>query len=605
MAMRIHFIALELIFEATLPPMPLVDASLSYGPESTWGERLRTQKALTLVCRSWRVVAVQLLYQDIVLRRVSQIPVLVRSLRANEDLQHLIKRITFACYVPEAWDDVTSQSIAHLMNLCPNLRSISFFTPFSEWLSTVRKDGAMVFDPYPTFMNRASSITHLAFYDHPLYANLANIVPYELLSLFPNLTKLELITYPSRDHFVDRRLYDLHFEYLKELNVRPRQGPIQRDYYEMLKTWHMPRLEYLSADFCMQPPRCRQYDHHVAFFDKFGPQLKRLNIGAAFSPMANRTHQADDPSVITPQSVFFRNCTNLQHAIIALCDVESVERHPKRQFLLTDEFTAWLDIWVPSHYFVREAVPGSRDNGDDPEVTCRYTHTLGERYSRPNVRLIDQALANFPEIPVQYSPDSIEEGDKSTYIHHVYGISFAQSRHFIVREEEEWYDGMSSYRSRYGQVAESELSDQSESSVSDTSEEVEILQREIASTSLTEKEKERAFFETPQPDPDPEEGNVLISEPSDSDSDSDDGYSPRHADYDYDSDCDSDLDSDFTWCSGDWQIHQQVIDSGRDSDDAMELTGLSHGWVCRRGDVKQVTEGEALEIHSRVIEQSS
>lgn len=610
MAMQIHYIALELIFEATLPPIPLVDPSLSYGPDSTWGEKLRTQKALNLVCHSWRAVAVQLLYHDIVIRRVNQIPALVRSLRLNESLRDLVKSITFACYIPEAWDDVTTRSITHLMNLCPNLRSISLTTPFSEWLSTTRKDGTMVFDPCLAFKDRASSITHFSYYDNPLYANVATIVPYDLVSLFPNLIKLELVTYPSKDHFVDRRLFNLQFEYLKELNVRPRQGPLQRDYYEMLKTWHMPRLEYLSADFCMQPPRCRQYQHHIAFFEKFGPQLKRLNIGAAFSPMANRPQQTEDPSIITPQSVFFRNCTNLQHAVIALCDVENVERHPKRQFLLTDEFTAWLDIWVPSQYFVRETVRASGEGENDENVPYRYTHTLGERYSRANVRLIDQALANFPEIPTQYGPNSIEADDKSTYIHHIYGVAFAQSRHLIVREEEQWYEGTSSYRRRYAQVAKSELiepqSEESQSdtsSASDTSDEMEMLQRELTSVGIGEKGKQvLTLFNARLLQARGISVSVAPCEPSDFDSDSDDDYIPRLADYEYDSDYDSDLDSDFTWCSGDWQIHQQVVDSAGDSENDMDGSN-DRGHVCRKGNVKQISESEALEIHSEVVEQ--
>ena len=597
MAIRIHHIALELIFEASLPPEPLIDSSLSYGPESTWSERLRTQKALTLVCHNWHEVAVALLYHDIVLRRVNQIPALLRTLRLNPNLRDLIKHITFACYVPEAWDDVTSRSITLLIGLCPNLRSINFSMPFSEWLSAVRNsDGLMVFNPCLAFGRCAPSITQFTYYDHPLYANIANIVPYEVLSLFPNLTKLELITYPSHDHFVDRRLFNLQFNHLKELSVRPRQGPIQRDYYEVLKTWELPRLEFLAADFCMQPPRCGQYEHHIAFFEKFGPQLRRLNIGAAFSPMANRTHQADDLSKMTPQSVFFRSCPNLEHAIIALCDVENVERYPKRQYVLSDEFTAALDIWVPSSYFVREAV---QDPEDESKTTYRYTHTLGERYSRRNIRLIDQALAIYPDIPIHYGPDSVEEGDKSTYMHRVYGLTFSQSRNLIIREEESWYEGMSSYRERHGGAVTPAESDVS--SGSDSSEDLEFLQDDISTIAIQEKGKERAFsydFSTPT------ERSISLSEPdSESESSSDEDFSPRHADFEYNSDDDSDLDSDFTWCTGDWEIHQQVVDSNGESDDDMGTSGLP-GFIIRKGNVKQVTESEALEIHSRVVEQS-
>ncbi|KAI0644814.1 hypothetical protein C8Q79DRAFT_967901 [Trametes meyenii] len=72
------------IFEESAGPTPCgPDPSLIQGPDSAWLRQcLRTRKALPLVCRAWNVPATEVLYSDIVLRRMGQITALSETLNA-------------------------------------------------------------------------------------------------------------------------------------------------------------------------------------------------------------------------------------------------------------------------------------------------------------------------------------------------------------------------------------------------------------------------------------------------------------------------------------------------------------------------------------------
>ncbi|CAL1716880.1 unnamed protein product [Somion occarium] len=443
-AMRVHPIALRLIFETIFPPIEFLDPSLSFGPQSTWSQALRTQKALTHVCRSWRSVALLFLYQDIVFRRVGQIPALVRTIRSNrEGIEELVKSITFACFIPEGWDELTNKNIANIMDQCPNIRSLSFFGPFVDWLQT-SKGGTKVFDAPRAFKNRSHSITHLTYFDLLHDSTPAiNVVPSTLLMSFPKLTYLSITSHckppPDFNHASpDPSLLNLSFPCLTHLDVLPKNGPIAMSLFSILSTWSLPSLTHLRMDLSLQWHYCTNYDHHNAFLDKFGPQLQFINFGGNFTVHASFYDGpgGDGPSM--PVKSFVRKSANLGHLVMAAWDLDGVE---SLAWLLTDEFKGRLDIWVPSRDFVLTmSKDDSQDNPDQATHTTgyHYTHTLGSKYDRPNIRLLDQALAHIPNLPLRYPPDSIAKDDISTYVHRVSGLRFIQTRNMIVQYEEDW-----------------------------------------------------------------------------------------------------------------------------------------------------------------------
>ncbi|KAK7690575.1 hypothetical protein QCA50_005673 [Cerrena zonata] len=446
-ANRVHPIALRLIFETAFPPTEFRDPSLSLGPRSAWSQALRTQKALTAVCQSWRAVALMFLYQDVVLRRVGQIPALVRTLRSNkEGIEDHIKSLTFACFVPEPWDDVVSRNIEYLIDRCSNLRALTFWGPFVDWLQTSNSNGR-VFDPLKTFKRHTNNITRLSYFDLLQSTTpVLDIVPGPLLTAFPNLTHLSLASHSSPSESYnpatpDPSLLNLSFPYLTHLELLPKNGPIAMAFFYILHTWSLPSLTHLRMDLSLQWHNCTSYDHHIAFVNKFGPQLKFVNFGGNFSVHASAFEGPTGEGTPMPVKGFVKSCTSVSkvgHMVMALWDVDGVSN---LSWILEDDFEGWLDLWVPSKDFVllKEVDPFADLWTSDCATTSHiYTHTLSSKYNRPNIRLLDQALAHMPNLPLLYPPGSIAENDTNAYVHRVNGLRFIQTRRMIVQHEMSW-----------------------------------------------------------------------------------------------------------------------------------------------------------------------
>ncbi|TFK83831.1 hypothetical protein K466DRAFT_655033 [Polyporus arcularius HHB13444] len=127
------------IFRSTQPQHHGCDPSIVPGPRSRWLEGLRMKKSLVLVCRGWACPATELLYADIVLRRMGQITALAHTLRTQNyrsPLSMLVKTLRMdCCVVFESCADVVRSDLEFLLRECTNLLSFSFHShplfPFS------------------------------------------------------------------------------------------------------------------------------------------------------------------------------------------------------------------------------------------------------------------------------------------------------------------------------------------------------------------------------------------------------------------------------------------------------------------------------------------
>ncbi|KAI0666976.1 hypothetical protein C8Q78DRAFT_1106607 [Trametes maxima] len=133
------------IFEDSAGPLPCgPDPSLIQGPDSAWLRKcLRMRKALPLVCRTWNAPATEVLYSDIVLRRMGQITALSEALNAcltppgsalspGAGLSHLpqssvLKRIRVdSLIVWQKYSRVVKEDLAYIFNRCTHLTSFEF-----------------------------------------------------------------------------------------------------------------------------------------------------------------------------------------------------------------------------------------------------------------------------------------------------------------------------------------------------------------------------------------------------------------------------------------------------------------------------------------------
>ena len=122
------------IFKATVPPLYQHDPSVVPGPRNPWLAALRTRKALVLTCKTFFAPATEVLYEDIVFRRMGQIPAFARTLGAfpplygrRPDFGLLVKRIRMdGCVIWAPCADVVREDLGLILRRCLSLRSFSF-----------------------------------------------------------------------------------------------------------------------------------------------------------------------------------------------------------------------------------------------------------------------------------------------------------------------------------------------------------------------------------------------------------------------------------------------------------------------------------------------
>ncbi|KAL1940408.1 hypothetical protein VTO73DRAFT_8980 [Trametes versicolor] len=137
-----HEILLE-IFTKSTPPPHEYDPSIIQGSNSSWLRQcLRTKKSLPLVCRAWNPPATEVLYSDIVFRRVGQIVALAETLGwmasdicttqevgppSERDLATLIKRIRIdSLIVISPCSDAIPDGLAYVFARCTRLVAFDF-----------------------------------------------------------------------------------------------------------------------------------------------------------------------------------------------------------------------------------------------------------------------------------------------------------------------------------------------------------------------------------------------------------------------------------------------------------------------------------------------
>ncbi|KAF9235077.1 hypothetical protein BU15DRAFT_26793, partial [Melanogaster broomeanus] len=109
---------LHFIMENAVPPSVFLDPSISRGPFSAWCQKLRQLKYFVLVCRWWRDVGIDLLYRDVVIRRIGQIPALLRSLEANPMLGPMVRSLRVDCFVPRGYNLVFEGGLNQIYAFC-------------------------------------------------------------------------------------------------------------------------------------------------------------------------------------------------------------------------------------------------------------------------------------------------------------------------------------------------------------------------------------------------------------------------------------------------------------------------------------------------------
>ena len=115
------------LFKAAMPAYHEYDPA-ALRPRNPWLGEIRFRKGLPLVCKAWLWPATAVLYEDIVLRRMGQIPALARTLSSatGRDLAPLIQHIRLdTCVIWAPCADVVRQDLSFILQHSVALRSFS------------------------------------------------------------------------------------------------------------------------------------------------------------------------------------------------------------------------------------------------------------------------------------------------------------------------------------------------------------------------------------------------------------------------------------------------------------------------------------------------
>lgn len=216
------------MFRHALPPSWLLGdttGSLPPCPSSIWSFDLRMKLAIIAVCRTWNQIGVEILYNDVTLRRISQVAAFVCALESREGLGTLVKSLDINCAVPPRFCALLETSATKIFQLCPRLSHFGF-CPTEDPMDRLRRYQPQGLFPLPT-----DSITSLQFNNQVPYHS--TILPM-LVDSCRNLRVLALPVARSIPGTIDPRLV---FENLEELDLALPYADVNPT-----SNWVMPRV---------------------------------------------------------------------------------------------------------------------------------------------------------------------------------------------------------------------------------------------------------------------------------------------------------------------------------------------------------------------------
>ncbi|KAI0628450.1 hypothetical protein C8Q77DRAFT_1203825, partial [Trametes polyzona] len=121
------------IFKSIPPPSHEYDPSIIQGPRSEWMSTLRARKALVMTCKAFVGPAMEVLYEDIVLRRMGQVPALARTLDplrnpSADSIAALVRKVRMdSCVVWAPFADVVREELHLILRQCTSLKEFAFY----------------------------------------------------------------------------------------------------------------------------------------------------------------------------------------------------------------------------------------------------------------------------------------------------------------------------------------------------------------------------------------------------------------------------------------------------------------------------------------------
>ncbi|OJT05454.1 hypothetical protein TRAPUB_3724 [Trametes pubescens] len=255
---------LIVILRATRAPRYQLNPSVAHcrGWKSAWLTELRCRKGLMSVCKWWSGPAMELFYEDIVLRRMGQILALADMLTANMDTQRslaqLVKSIRLdTCVVLGPCAESARDAMRSILSLCTALQTFEYHTAegFSTAPTLPPGDESGVFNPtwfvdhtfgpfQATFNERMSGLMVLDIAMPLTHKQVAHL--HELLCSATRLETLKVGRVQSAED-AENHLGALRVLQLPQLTALYVPADDARFVAYLAATWEVPRLARLTT----------------------------------------------------------------------------------------------------------------------------------------------------------------------------------------------------------------------------------------------------------------------------------------------------------------------------------------------------------------------
>ena len=311
-----------MIFTRTIPPSFLIDSSLKCGSNSPWCECIRMRKSIIGVCKAWWKVGVELLYQEICIRRVGQIPALLRTLDSNNDIGNLIKTIEISCFIPSGYLSVFSADLGHIFNYCPRVAELTFA---ARAYDSPLHEAVLCCPALPMIQFEACvSLTRLEFI---IPTDCGDIV--SVLQVCVNLRSLWIcVAFPDGPDKGRVMRSPISLARLETLRLTINES--NEEHLPLLGSyWSMPSLRRVVIDELNDLANSASSAYRNDFFKAFGVRLRYLHI---------RPYRACGNTYLLDVQGFLDRCPVLEH--LAICPSL---RAPTP---LTHPTVKWIDLWT-------------------------------------------------------------------------------------------------------------------------------------------------------------------------------------------------------------------------------------------------------------------
>ncbi|KAG6916565.1 hypothetical protein DXG01_006336 [Tephrocybe rancida] len=223
------FEILDMIFTRTVAPSFLLDSSIIAGPQSAWSRARQMKLSLISVSRSWYAAGITLIYKEVVIRRLNQIPGLLETLEASPlGLGVLVKQLSLDMFVPSGYATSFSRHIQRIADLCPNL------------------EGLILSSPCPLPAKVTLPKLHPTLKDLRVGAACSSAEFFDLLqNTHENLTSLSIHVHEPPEMFLTTKVY--HLPKLESLNIQIAYAGVE-SWTQLGQILDMPSLRRLRIE---------------------------------------------------------------------------------------------------------------------------------------------------------------------------------------------------------------------------------------------------------------------------------------------------------------------------------------------------------------------